>query len=72
MALFRSEEHVSRWAASAGRPVGAVFTLDALWKLAQLWFHDRLSPDWRRRTMDEAHAIFESCGLTGPFWRLDA
>ena len=49
-----------------------MFSLDALWRLAQLWFHDRLSPLWRLATMDEAHAVFEQAGLTGKFWRLDA
>lgn len=72
MALFRSEEHVREWSTKTRVAEGAVFSVDALWKLAQLWFHDRLSPSWRRRTPDEAHAIFESCGLTGSFWRLDA
>ena len=72
MRLFRSEEHVRRWSERAGIAVGAVFSLDSLWRLAQLWFEDRLSPNWRRRTMDEAHAIFREAGLTGPFWRLDA
>ena len=72
MALFRSEEHVEQWSMKSGIAVGAVFGIDALWKLSGLWFHDRLSPAWRRRTMDEAHAIFEACGLTGAFWRLDA
>jgi hypothetical protein len=71
MRLFRSEEHVARWSEGAGIPPGAVFGLDALWRLAQLWFHDRLSPRWRRATMDEAHAIFHQAGLTGTFWRLD-
>ena len=71
MRLFRSEEHVRQWSATSGIPVGAVFSLDALWRLAQLWFHNRLSPTWRRATMDEAHAIFEQAGLTGAFWRLD-
>jgi hypothetical protein len=72
MRLFRSEEHVKRWCEVAGVAVGAVFSVDAMWRLAQLWFHDRLSPRWRRVTMDEAHAIFSRAGLTGPFWRLDA
>ena len=51
--------------------VGAVFPLDTLWRLAQLWFHDRLSPSWRRATLEEAHATFERAGLSGTFWRLD-
>lgn len=72
MRLFRSEEHVRRWSDKTGIPMGATFSLDSLWTLARLWFEDRLSPNWRRRTMDEAHAIFARAGLTGPFWRLDA
>ena len=71
MRLFRSEEHVRRWSERAGIAPGAVFPVDALWTLAQLWFRDRLSPDWRRRTVDEAHAVFAGAGLTGTFWRLD-
>jgi len=63
---------VTTWSEAAGVPVGAVFGVESLWRLAQLWFHDRLSPSWRRRTMDEAHALFAAAGLTGPFWRLDA
>jgi hypothetical protein len=72
MRLFRSEEHVQAWSAAARIPVGAIFPLDALATLARLWFHERLSPTWRRPTMDEAHAIFAAAGLTGPSWRLDA
>ena len=71
MRLFRSEEHVRAWSERSGIPVGAVFELDSLWRLAQLWFRDRLSPAWRRRTADEAHAIFAAAGLDGSFWRLD-
>ena len=72
MRLFRSEEHVERWSAESGVPAGATFSVASLWQLAQLWFEDRASPAWRRRTMDEAHAIFAQAGLEGRFWRLDA
>ena len=70
MRLFRSEEHVARWSEETGIPVGHVFSLDSLWRLAQLWFADRLSPSWRRRTLDEASAIFAEAGLEGAFWKL--
>ena len=70
MRLFRSEEHVQAWSAKTGIPTGASFPLEGLWTLARLWFHDRLSPDWRRATVDEAHAVFAAAGLTEPFWRL--
>ena len=71
MRLFRSEEHVEAWSAKSGIAVGAIFSLESLWTLAKVWFHDRLSPSWRRRSMDEAHDNFAAAGLTGPFWRLD-
>jgi len=45
-------------------------TLDQAWKLSQRWYGTRLDPDFRRPTTDEAGAIFESVGLTGPFWKL--
>lgn len=70
MRLFRSEEHVARWSEETGIPVGDVFSLDSLWRLAQLWFADRLSPTWRRRTVEEANALFVDSGLSGAFWKL--
>ena len=71
MRLFRSEEHVRKWSLRTGIAPGSAFPLESLWSLARLWFHDRLSPAWRRATPDEAHAVFAAAGLTGPFWRLD-
>jgi hypothetical protein len=71
MRLFRSEEHVREWSTQSGIAPGATFGIESLWRLAQLWFHDRLSPRWRRRTIEEAHGIFAEAGLSGPFWRLD-
>jgi hypothetical protein len=50
---------------------GAVLTLQQTWALAQKWYGRRLADDFKRPTVDEAHAIFESVGLTGAFWRLD-
>jgi hypothetical protein len=70
MRLFRSEEHIDRAMAAIGLPRGATFTVDQCWTLAQRWFTDRLAPDWRRRTVEEAHEIFRAAGLTGEFWRL--
>ena len=36
-------------------PRGATISVEQGWKLANLWYRDRLSPDWRRRTVDEPH-----------------
>lgn len=40
------------------------------WRLAHIWYGDKLSPAWRRKTLEEAEAVFGSLGLTGPFWSL--
>jgi hypothetical protein len=70
MLAFRSEGHVNRWCEQGGVEPGAVFSLDQLWGLARGWYSDRLSPDWRRRTPEEAQQVFDGVGLTGSFWRL--
>jgi hypothetical protein len=70
MLAFRSEEHVDRWCRQRRIQRGAVFMAEQMWRLADVWYANRLSPDWRRRTAEEAEAVFEEIGLTGPFWRL--
>jgi hypothetical protein len=70
MLLFRSEEHVGAWYRRRASSKGATLTLEQQWELARLWYADRLSPDWRRRTPEEAETVFASLGLTGEFWRL--
>jgi hypothetical protein len=70
MLAFRSEAHVDRWCTSRRVRRGASFGLEQAWQLGRLWYHDRLSPDWRRATPAEAEAAFTSIGLIGEFWRL--
>lgn len=70
MLLFRSEEHVDRWARDRGDPKGGVLTLDQLWGLASTWYRGRMEPGWRRRTAEEAQEVFSSLGLVGEFWQL--
>ncbi len=70
MLAFRSEGHVDRWCEQHGLARGAVFGLDVAWRLAHAWYAGKLSADWRRRTPDEAQALFDELGLTGDFWRL--
>ncbi len=70
MLAFRSEEHVERWCDQRRIAKGAVFGLEQAWRLAHAWYADKLSPDWRRRTPQEAERLFGEIGLTGDFWRL--
>ena len=66
MLLLRSEEHLER----SGKPKGAFFTPEQMWRLADAWYHDRDDPSWRRRSPDEAEDVFAVLGLTGDFWKL--
>lgn len=71
MLLFRSEEHVRRWYERRGVPLGGMLTLDQQWRLARVWYAERMSLDWHRRTPGEAQAVFTDLGLTGDFWTLE-
>jgi Alkylmercury lyase len=71
MMLFRSEEHVDRWCSQWNRPRGATMSLAQGWMLAQLWYGNRLHPEWRVKSTQEARAVFAQVGLLGDFWQLD-
>ena len=70
MSLFRSEEHVRRWASANDRELGVVVPLAQVWALAKAWYTDPRHRDWRPRTRDESQGVLTSVGLTGPFWQL--
>lgn len=70
MLLFRSEEHIDRWCRARDLQQGAALTPDQGWRLAQGWYKDKLKPEWRRHTLEEAEALLSDVGLTGPFWNL--
>ncbi len=57
MLLFRSEEHVERWCAVNGLPRGATLTPEQGWQLARAWYGNRMDPDYRRKTVEEAEAV---------------
>ncbi len=70
MRLFRSEEHIDRWRTVRDLPRGGTMTPVQCWQLAQAWYADKLSPDWRRKPVAEAEATLAGIGLTDPFWNL--
>ena len=70
MLLFRDEAHVDRWCQAREMTRGALLTPEQAWRLAQGWYKDKLKPDWRRHTVEEAEALLASIGLTGQFWSL--
>jgi len=70
MLLFRSEQHIDRWCEQWKRSPGGTLTLAQGWKLAQLWYGDRLNPQWQPKTASEAESVFQDVGLVGEFWKL--
>lgn len=70
MLLFRAESDVRSWCEQHKIAVGAIFELERLWKLARIWYGDRLDANWRRKTIPERDATLGTVGLRGPFWRL--
>ena len=71
MLLFRSEEQVDLWCRATGEPRGQLLTLNEVWALSQAWYSDRMDPDFRGRTIEQAMTIFSRLGLTSEFWRAD-
>lgn len=53
-------------------PDGELLPFEQVWELSKLWYQDRLSPEFKGRSIAEAHKIFEKLGLNTDFWRFDA
>ena len=70
MMLFRSEDEVTQWRFEQGRETGAILPVTELPRLGELWYGDRLDPEWRPRSREQSQAILDAAGLTDPFWQL--
>ena len=71
MLLFRSEEHITRWCSLWHQSPGGLLSIEQTWGLAKAWYgEDRRHAEWRRKTKDEAHALFTHLGLVSSFWHL--
>lgn len=68
MLLFPSEEWIEKWCRRNNMERGEALTIDQVWKLSKLWYHDRLSMDYHGRTAEQAQKIFRQVGLTSAFW----
>jgi hypothetical protein len=66
--IFCSRECVDAWLTRTGHPLGSVFGLDVLWRLARHWYEGRLDSPYRRRDPEQAREYFSEVGLRGTFW----
>ncbi|HZH04663.1 MAG TPA: organomercurial lyase [Myxococcaceae bacterium] len=65
---FRNRAAVSDWCARHDLPYGVVLEMEHLWRFASDWYGDYLQEPWRKRSLAQASQLFETHGLTGPFW----
>ena len=70
MLAFRSEAQVDRWCADRQGARGSLVSFEQAVALGRVFFGDRRRREWRRPTPAEMRALFESLGLTRPFWAL--
>ena len=59
---------MERWCQAKRANRGEVLSVGTVWELSQLWYHNRLSPDYRGRSLAEVEAIFRQVPLQSPFW----
>ena len=69
MLFFRSEEMLEQWLASNQAQRGAVLSISTVWELSQRWYHNRLSPEYHGRNLEQIQEIFKEVGLTAQFWQ---
>jgi hypothetical protein len=70
MLLFQSEDWVEKWCKRKGLKRGEILTIDQVWELSKLWYHNRLSADFHGRSIDQVADVFRQAGLTSAFWYL--
>lgn len=68
--FFSDGAKIEGWAARHGRPVGSALDIHTAVRLGQLWFGDYASPEWKRKTAEQAAGIFRELGLDEGFWKL--
>ena len=68
MLLFRSEVELKSWCMQRGVQRGELLSLEQTWELAKRWYSNRLDPNYRGRSLDQAQQIFRDVGLSAPFW----
>jgi hypothetical protein len=67
---FERVADVAAWCDRHALPRGDVLALTQVLALAREWYGPYLDSHWRKRTLDEAQAVFERLGLRGDHWRL--
>ena len=70
--LFRDADQVADWCARRRIPRGDIQPVARVLELSKRWYGEHLRPDWTKKSIDEARAIFADLGFTHPVWELPA
>ncbi len=70
MLLFETEQDIIAWCKRHRMPLGDIQPLQRIWQFSKVWYGNHLRPDWHKWSLDEARAMFQQFGLTGPIWQL--
>lgn len=68
MLLFRSEEWIDKWCKQNHLERGEVLTIQQVWELSKLWYHNRLSLEYHGRSKEQVAEVFRQAGLMSSFW----
>ena len=68
MLLFKDERHVADWSARHRIPRGDIQPVAKVLELARRWYGEHLRPDWKKKSIAEARAIFADLGFAHPVW----
>ena len=70
MLLFKNERQISDWCGRHRIALGDIQPVTKVLELAKRWYGEHLRPDWRKKSIAEAQAIFKELGLDHPTWSL--
>ena len=70
MLLFRSEEWIDKWCKRNKLERGETLSVNQVWELSKLWYHNRMSLDYHGRNIEQAQDVFRQAGLTSAFWHV--
>jgi hypothetical protein len=70
MLLFEDENQVVEWCSRHRIPRGDIQPVTAVLELAKRWYGEHLRPDWTKKSIAAAGAIFTELGFVHPIWSL--
>ena len=68
MLFFGSRSHMGDWRSTHPDEAGQVLSVEQVVKLSEPFYARKLELDYERPSREDVRKLFDSLGLTGPFW----